>query len=125
MKVVLLVDDDNNNRLLIKSVLIKINENLNIVEFDNGLEAFKYCGTEKNNCDLILMDIHMPKMNGYLATNNIRKINFRKNTPIIAITGDTSKTVYELCKIAGMNSVLTKPILKLDLIEIYRQYLEN
>ena len=64
----------------------------------------------QHNYDLILMDIQMPVMDGFEATKIIRRYSEYKNTPIIALTANTSPDEKELCIASGMNSHLTKPI---------------
>jgi CheY-like chemotaxis protein len=61
------------------------------------------------------MDIQMPEMNGYEATEEIRKIDNQKDTPIIALTAGTIVGEKEKCLQAGMNDYIPKPIEKENL----------
>ena len=68
---------------------------------------------EKNQYDLILMDIGLPGINGIEATRKIRlseKENQRDLTPIIAVTGNADQSQRALCMEAGMNNVIVKPL---------------
>jgi signal transduction histidine kinase len=105
-KKALLVEDMEINRLVAQSILEQAGL---IVEFAvNGLEAVNM--TKINNYDLIVMDIQMPKMDGYEATKIIRTLPNYKQIPIIAMTANAMSDDKALSLAAGMNSHLTKPI---------------
>ena len=71
--------------------------------------------------DLILMDMQMPRMNGYDATRQIRREGYEM--PIIAVTADAMKGDEEKCLQAGCSGYMPKPVDKEKLIEILWQYL--
>ena len=101
---VLVIDDSEDNRFLIDRVLSK--QGMTVSLADNGLE-----GAEKarqNEFDIIVMDIQMPVMDGYTATQKIRASGFRN--PIIALTAHAMKGDRIKCLEAGCDSYLTKPI---------------
>ena len=64
---------------------------------------------ESMDFDLILMDLQMPRMNGYDTTKAIRKIARHEHTPIIALTASAVLEVKEKALIAGMNDFVSKP----------------
>lgn len=104
---VLLVEDNPLNQLLAKKVLSDWKLNVEVAE--NGMVAIEKL--KQRNFDLILMDIQMPKMDGYEATRYIRE-NFSppKNTiPIIAITAHALIGEDAKCKKAGMDDYISKP----------------
>ena len=72
----------------------------------NGLEGIELY--KKNNYDIILMDMQMPEMDGLEAARRIRLEN--EKIPIIALTANVTIEDNELCKKAGMNAFLTKPL---------------
>ncbi|MRT92249.1 response regulator [Ancylomarina sp. 16SWW S1-10-2] len=115
---ILIVEDDKISALLIKTILEE--ENYNILQARNGIEAVELC--QKNlDIDLVLMDIKMPKMDGYEATRQIRQFN--KEVIIIAqsahaLLGDKEKSVK-----AGCNAHLSKPINKAELFSTIKHYL--
>jgi signal transduction histidine kinase/CheY-like chemotaxis protein len=107
-KKVLLVEDDEINQLLAENMLTYFE--LNVTITNNGEEAIEILATE--DFDLILMDIQMPVMNGYDATQKIRekeKTNGKKH-PIIAMTADAMIGVQERCLASGMDDYISKPI---------------
>ncbi|MFA9191587.1 PAS domain S-box protein [Flavobacterium sp. FZUC8N2.13] len=106
----LLVEDNKINMLLLKTIIKNSVPKAIIFEATNGLEAVN----EFENIlpDIIFMDIQMPVMNGYEATQAIRKLNAGKNVPIIAITAGTEKEEKNKCIEMDMNDYISKPIVK-------------
>lgn len=101
---VLLVDDVEENRLLIQRMLEK--RGVKIAMASNGEEGVKRALSE--NYDVVLMDIQMPLMDGYQATQYLRDGGFKK--PIIALTAHAMKEDRDRCLSAGFTEYLTKPI---------------
>jgi CheY-like chemotaxis protein len=62
-----------------------------------------------NTYDLVLMDLQMPEMNGFEATDYIRKV-LKSNVPIIALTADVTTVDLAKCKAVGMNDYISKPV---------------
>ncbi|MDO8547582.1 MAG: response regulator [Nitrospirales bacterium] len=112
---ILLVEDAADNRVLIQAYLKHTAYQLDIAE--NGEVA---CGKFKvGRYDLVLMDMQMPVMDGYTATQNIREweqANHRPLTPIIALTAHALKGDEEKSLAAGCTTHLTKPIKKATLL---------
>jgi len=79
---------------------------------------------ENNNYDLILMDLQMPVMDGYEATEEIRKDDQFDNVPIVAMTADAMTGVQEQVKKIGMNDYVTKPINQKELWKTLVQWIE-
>jgi len=114
---VLIVDDDAFNRQLIISLLSKI-PTVEYIEAQNGIEALEILAS--NSIDIILLDLHMPKLNGVDTIKEIKKSIIDSLIPIIIITTDeiVMKELYEL----GANDFLSKPFKLNDLAQkIYKQ----
>lgn len=115
-KTILVVDDDDSSRILMEEIL---EITLAKVQFaTNGFEAINKCKSEF--IDLILMDLHMPVMNGYKATKAIKTI--LPDLPIIAISACAFVTDRERCIEAGCEDYISKPIdikILLDKIAYY------
>ncbi|MDV7187411.1 ABC transporter substrate binding protein [Lutibacter sp. TH_r2] len=114
---VLIAEDDEASEMLISIKLKKFSKE--ILKATNGIDAIETC-RQHSDIDLVLMDIQMPKMNGYQATREIRKFN--KNVIIIAqtafaLTGDKDKAIE-----AGCNDYITKPVNEMELQEMIRRY---
>lgn len=104
---VLIVDDSNTDRAIMKKSLKPLG--INMVEASNGLEALDIIKGGDYNFDAVLIDIEMPKMDGYSLASEIRKYNKFKNLPLIAVTSRTSKADRMRGVEAGMTEYITKP----------------
>lgn len=102
---VLVVEDIPLNQLLMKTLLDEFGFERDIAA--NGKIALEYL--EKNNYDIILMDLQMPIMNGFETTEYIRK-TMKSKIPIIALTADVTTVDLDKCTSVGMNDYLAKPI---------------
>jgi CheY-like chemotaxis protein/HPt (histidine-containing phosphotransfer) domain-containing protein len=91
-----------------------------IAEVVNGQEAVNVLS--QNEFDLVLMDVQMPVMNGFEATQIIRN-ELKLNVPVIALTANAIKGENEKCLAAGMNDYLTKPFEENDLLQIISRWL--
>lgn len=105
---ILLVEDEFINKTLALAILER--EGWNIAVAEDGYEALEKFG--QREFDLILMDIQMPKLNGFDTTRRIRKIeqNGQSHTPIIAMTAYAVKGDKEACLASGMDGYVSKPI---------------
>jgi PAS domain S-box-containing protein len=102
---VLVVEDVELNQLLMKTLLEDFGFKCDIA--DNGKIAIEKL--EKNKYDIVLMDLQMPVMNGFLATDYIRN-TLKSQIPIIALTADVTTVDLHECKAAGMNDYIAKPV---------------
>ncbi|MES2205424.1 MAG: ATP-binding protein [Pseudomonadota bacterium] len=103
---VLLVEDNALNQLVGKGLLQHAGYNVTIA--NHGEEAIE-C-VKNDDYDMIFMDLHMPVMGGLEATRQIRMLEAGKSVPIIAMTAAAMPDEIELCKLAGMNGHVAKPI---------------
>lgn len=103
---VLVVEDNVINQIVMEGLLKTFGHEAVLV--DNGREAVQL--TSDSPFDLILMDLHMPEMDGYETTREIRGNEDRKDIPIIAVTADALSGTKERCFDAGMNGYVTKPV---------------
>ena len=102
----LLVEDNPSNRMVACSFLGKMGVQVTIAE--HGAEALRL--VQVHDFDIILMDLQMPKMDGYEATRAIRQLQGSyKNLPIIALTADAISDTKNRVLKAGMNDYLSKP----------------
>ncbi|MBC7607484.1 MAG: PAS domain-containing protein, partial [Burkholderiales bacterium] len=102
---VLVVEDVKLNQMLIKIILEDLDIAVDIAE--NGKIAMEMLKT--NQYDIIFMDLQMPEMNGYEATEYIRN-TMNSQVPIIALTADVTNVDLEKCKAIGMDDYISKPI---------------
>ena len=116
---ILLVEDNVINQIVCEEMLKRIGAQ--VVLAKDGIEAVEIC--RENNFDIILMDIHMPRMNGFDASKSIR--TFNDKTPIIALTAAVMNEDKILSKEAGMQEHLAKPIDFDELFKVINKYLPN
>lgn len=107
---ILVVDDVEDNRALLAASFA--DSKLHVTSAKNGLEALML--TKQQSFDLILMDIHMPVMDGYEAAEKIKQF---ATVPIIALTASVMVDEFERLKSDHFDGYLRKPVLKADLIE--------
>ena len=117
---VLVVEDIALNQLLIKIILLDFGYDVTIA--GNGKIAIEHL--QENKFDIILMDLQMPEMNGFEATEHIREI-MKSKIPIIALTADVTSADVEKCKTVGMNDYVSKPIDEKLLFEKIDHYLKE
>ncbi|MFV8347536.1 PAS domain S-box protein [Flavobacterium sp. ZB4P13] len=117
---IMIVEDNKINMLLLKTIIKNLPINSAIFEVINGKDAVEQF--EAINPDIIFMDIQMPIMNGYEATQLIRTLKSGQKVPIIAITAGTEKEEKEKCLTAGMNDYISKPIVKGIIEEIISKW---
>ncbi len=104
---VLIVDDSKTDRAIMKKALSKLG--INIVEATNGVEALTIVKSNKYDLDTILVDIEMPRMDGYTLASEIKKYSRYKHIPLIAVTSRTSKSDRLRGIEVGMTEYITKP----------------
>jgi CheY-like chemotaxis protein/HPt (histidine-containing phosphotransfer) domain-containing protein len=102
---VLVAEDNKTNQLIAKSLLEQIG--ITVLLAVNGEIAVDLYRRNPDGIDLILMDLHMPVMNGYEASAEIRKIS--QSVPIVAMTADVVMGVKEKCEQVGIHQTLSKP----------------
>ena len=118
-----LVADDYPINLELTQDMLELME-CNVDSAEDGLEAVKLCS--KNEYDVIFMDVQMPNMDGYKATEEIRKLdNKNAKTIIIAITANALAGDKEKCIKAGMDDYVSKPIKGQNLEDMLIKYIRN
>lgn len=120
-KHVLLVEDNRVNQIIALKMLHEFGMRTSIAM--NGQEAVEQAKEE--SFDIILMDIQMPVMNGFEATQEIRKLPHYQSVPIIAITANAMSDDKEASIDAGMDSHITKPINSDKLLIEMAKFLKN
>jgi CheY-like chemotaxis protein len=117
---VMLVDDDIRNLFALTSVLER--HKLQVLHAESGQEAIEMLKVQEG-VDLVLMDIMMPKMDGYETIRSIRKDPKFAHLPIVALTAKAMKGDREKCIEAGASDYITKPVNLDDLIWLMRAWL--
>ncbi|HEY6391168.1 MAG TPA: response regulator [Bryobacteraceae bacterium] len=120
---ILVAEDNVINQRYVVSVLEK--EGFSAVVAGNGREAI--AALERESFDLVLMDVHMPDMDGFEATSSIRaRERFSgKRIPIIAVTAHAMTGDRDKCLAAGMDGYVSKPLRKSELTEVIASLVTN
>ncbi len=114
---ILVVEDNITNQIVAQGTLEKYGCEVELA--DNGLESLE--AVKKEQYDLVFMDCQMPVMDGYEATENIRRLEQERGTrrvPIIALTAHALKGDRERCLAVGMDDYITKPFNEKQLASI-------
>lgn len=115
---VLVAEDNLPNQVFVRRLLLELGFEAQVVP--NGFHALESLATRA--FDLVLMDCHMPELDGFDATRRIRASHQPwADIPIIAVTADVGPSTRTACLAAGMDDYVTKPILTLELIESIRR----
>jgi CheY-like chemotaxis protein len=121
---ILVVDDNPVNLFLAEALLEKLGCRVELV--DNGQQAVEMVGEQE--FDLVLMDCHMPGMDGFASAREIRRLekagNFKVRLPIIALSADVQKNILDLCRNAGMDDYLSKPYKEKEFLETLQRWLK-
>lgn len=114
-RTILVAEDNTVNLQVLQAHLARLMPKAVLIA-PNGAEALAIL--QKQRCDVILMDIRMPVMDGLVATKKIRASDASwRNTPIIAVSAAAAGSDREACRRAGMNAFVAKPVSPEDLYE--------
>ncbi|MDW2021623.1 MULTISPECIES: ATP-binding protein [unclassified Vibrio] len=117
---VLVVEDTIVNQKVVRIMLEKLGVRVGVA--NHGEEALQLC--DQQPFDLIFMDCQMPVMDGFIATERIRKMGeWGKHVPIIALSANVIKEDQQHCFDVGMNEFVAKPVTKTRLQQIFEQHL--
>lgn len=120
-KTVLIVEDLSHNYELLSTMLIPTG--IAIAWARNGLEAIEYINNPANPADIVLMDINMPVINGYIAIKRIKEM--RPHLPIITQTAYAYEGEQEKSFKAGTDEYILKPIRREILYQKMKKYLDK
>lgn len=121
---ILVVEDNHVNMVYACTVIMDVFPDAQIIKAENGLQAVQFF--KERQPKLVLMDVQMPIMDGYTATQEIRNFESSKGsvpTKIIALTAGTSQGELERCTAAGMDYYLAKPVVYDTMRQMLIQYL--
>ena len=121
MRAKVLLVDDSNTALLMGEMVFKEHTPYEVVTARDGEEGVRKALTEKP--DLILLDVVMPKMDGFTACQKMRTLKSLETVPIVMVTGRGEPANVETGYRCGCNAYLTKPIDAHELLEMVRMFL--
>ena len=116
----LLVEDNHLNQAVARGILEHMGATLDVV--GDGLQAVERLRTEALRYDIVLMDMQMPVMDGFSATQLIRT-ELRLNLPVIAMTAGVLASERERCMTAGITDFIAKPVVVEEMMEVINRHL--
>ncbi len=116
-KKILFVDDSGSIRTLVKMILEKAG--YEVIVGEDGTDALPHLNGQ--HIDLVITDLHMPKMNGLELIKEIRKRQAYKYVPILFLTTETKPELKQEAKMAGATGWITKPFDKEKLLRIIKK----
>lgn len=119
-KKVIVIDDDSRNIFALTATLRA--KGYECLSFHDATEAINTL--KEQSCDIILIDMMMPKMDGYEAIPKIRQIQGKEHTPIIAVTAQAMMGDKEKCIDAGADDYIAKPIDVDRLLSILKEHVK-
>jgi CheY-like chemotaxis protein len=120
-KKILVIEDNDQNRYLFSFILEK--NGYQVIAARDGLEGINKAKEEKP--ELILVDIRLPKLDGYEVTRQLRELPEFKSVPIIALTAYAIKGDREKTLEAGCDGYIPKPIIPEEFIKTVNSYLKR
>ncbi|XP_041017284.1 protein EIN4 [Juglans microcarpa x Juglans regia] len=118
---VILADDDGVNRIVTKKLLEKLG--CQVTSVSSGFECLSALSAAENSFRIVLLDLHMPEMDGFEVALRIRKLRSQNWPSIIALTASAEEDVMERCIRVGMSGVIRKPILLQGMADELRRVL--
>ncbi len=115
---VIVVEDNEINQQLLKILLTQLG--INVLQAYNGRDGIELIA--EHHPDMIIMDIHMPVMDGMEAIRKVREVKAFNNIPIICLTADAFTNQQKKAMILGANDYLTKPIELVKLTQVFSKY---
>lgn len=106
---VLLADNDDVNRAVTQKLLQKLGCVVTCVS--SGFECLTVFGPAGSSIQVILLDLHMPEIDGFEVATRIRKFRSRNWPVIVALTASADENLWERCVQTGINGVIRKPVL--------------
>jgi CheY-like chemotaxis protein len=120
MTTVLYIEDMMVNRRLVKKCLQMMD--YNFIEAEDGYSGLQQARYAQP--DIILVDIHLPDMNGIEVAHKLREIPGMQNVPLIALTADVTRSIEDQCLNGDFDAYLNKPISKSRLLSVVQQLLQ-
>lgn len=119
-KKVLLVDDSSTT-LMMEEMILKQSTSYECVTAKDGMDAISRAVVE--NPDLVLMDVVMPRLNGFEACKRMRREQSLRDIPIILVTTRGEEEYVEAGFQSGCNDYITKPVNSFELVTLLQSYL--
>ncbi|XP_004239739.1 protein EIN4 [Solanum lycopersicum] len=120
---VLLADDDDVNRMVTKKLLQKLG--CQVIAVSSGFQCLSAMGHSTTSIQVVILDLHMPEMDGFEVTTRVRKFHSRSWPLIIALSSTSEQQVWDRCLQVGINGLIRKPVLLQGMAEELQRVLQR
>uniref|UniRef100_A0A0V0IXF0 Ethylene receptor n=1 Tax=Solanum chacoense TaxID=4108 RepID=A0A0V0IXF0_SOLCH len=120
---VLLADDDDVNRMVTKKLLEKLG--CQVIAVSSGFQCLSAMGHSTTSIQVVILDLHMPEMDGFEVTTRVRKFHSRSWPLIIALSSTSEEQVWDRCLQVGINGLIRKPVLLQGMAEELQRVLQR
>ena len=117
---ILLVDDEPVNRIIVRRILESLNQDVRCAS--DGASALAALAEPEAEFDVVVLDLMMPDMSGFEVAQEIRSTTSESELPIVALTAKVTDDDRNACRAFGMNAFLAKPVDRLELQSVLRQF---
>jgi CheY-like chemotaxis protein len=105
-----LVEDNPSEAQIIEMALRKTGEPLQIVLLEDGVEAMDYLSRTRDPCDLVLLDLNLPRLDGFEILGRVRRDDQLRSLPVVVLSGSSNPEEVARCYRTGANSYICKPL---------------
>ncbi|XP_060212579.1 protein EIN4-like [Lycium barbarum] len=120
---VLLADEDNVNRMVTKKLLEKLG--CQVIAVSTGFQCLSAMGHSTTSIQVVILDLHMPEMDGFEVAMRVRKFHSRSWPLIVAQSSTSEAQVWEKCLQVGINGLIRKPVLLQGMAEELQRVLQR
>ncbi|XP_049354917.1 protein EIN4-like [Solanum verrucosum] len=120
---VLLADDDDVNRMVTKKLLEKLG--CQVIAVSSGFQCLSAMGHSTTSIQVVVLDLHMPEMDGFEVTSRVRKFHSHSWPLIIALSSTSEEQVWDRCLQVGINGLIRKPVLLQGMAEELQRVLQR
>lgn len=120
---VLLADDDDVNRMVTKKLLEKLG--CQVIAVSTGFQCLSAIGHSTTSIQVVILDVHMPEMDGFEVAIRVRKFHSHGWPLIIALSATSEEQVWDRCLQVGINGLIRKPVLLQGMAEELQRVLQR
>jgi chemotaxis family two-component system response regulator Rcp1 len=116
---ILIVEDNPADAQIFRMALERADVPMEIVHLEDGVKAMEYLtGGNRGRCDLVLLDLNLPRLNGFEVLDSIRSSQELRSLPVVVLSGSADFEDIERCYRAGANSYVCKPEHLVDIMAV-------
>ncbi len=118
---ILIVEDNPADAQILEMALERTGAPLEVVLVEDGVKAMEYLTANSGRCDLVLLDLNLPRFSGFEVLDRIRSSNELKSLPVVVLSGSADTGDVDRCYRAGANSYICKSTHLVDILSAAAQ----